>query len=85
MRDLAQEHTEEALNAIIAVMNDSEAPAAARVTAAALILDRGYGKPAQSQEITVKQVLSFEELEAKALTVMNRLKLSGGPIIDHEK
>ena len=85
LRELAREHTEEALQAIIAVMNDPEAPAAARVAAAGLIWDRGYGKAVQSQEITVRQILSIEELEAKARAVMDRIRFSGGTVIDHEK
>lgn len=49
LSDMAKSHTEAALNALveIATMGQSES---ARVSAASAILDRGYGKPAQSLE-----------------------------------
>ena len=49
--DLAQEYTEEALQTLRAIMLNSEDDRA-RVMAADKILDRGYGKPAQSVEVT---------------------------------
>jgi hypothetical protein len=36
--------------ALVVVMNDSAAPAAARVSAANALLDRGHGKPRQALE-----------------------------------
>ena len=47
---LARVHTPEALAALIGVMNDPAAPAAARVSAASAVLDRGHGKPRQALE-----------------------------------
>ncbi len=47
IRSLARGHTETAINVLVGVMNQSEAPPAARVAAANSILDRGWGKPAQ--------------------------------------
>jgi hypothetical protein len=47
IRSLARSHTEAAMNALLGVMNQSDAPPAARVSAATAILDRGWGKPAQ--------------------------------------
>jgi hypothetical protein len=44
---LARSHTESAINCLVGIMNQSEAPPAARVSAASAILDRGWGKPAQ--------------------------------------
>jgi CubicO group peptidase (beta-lactamase class C family) len=44
---LARSHTETAINCLVGIMNQSEAPPAARVSAASAILDRGWGKPAQ--------------------------------------
>lgn len=46
LRELAQQHTEAAVNTLIRVMNDVHAPTASQVTAANAILDRGWGKPA---------------------------------------
>ena len=47
---LARVHTPEALAALVLVMNDPEEPAAARVSAANSLLDRGHGKPRQALE-----------------------------------
>lgn len=51
---LAREYTEEALSALVSVMRDEEAPAAAIVSAVNAILDRGWGKPTQGVELTGK-------------------------------
>lgn len=50
IRSLARAHTETALNVLAGIMNQSEAPAAARVQAAQALLDRGWGKPSQPVE-----------------------------------
>jgi hypothetical protein len=50
LRALAREHTRAAVEAIIAVMGDSSAPASARVSAASEVLDRGWGRATQSVE-----------------------------------
>lgn len=50
----AKEHAEAALATLAEIMADSEAPHSARVSAANAILDRGYGKPHQSQGVKVE-------------------------------
>jgi len=47
IRDAAREYTHDALLTLAAVMADDAQPAAARVSAANALLDRGYGKPSQ--------------------------------------
>jgi hypothetical protein len=49
IRSLARSHTDSALKVLQCVMNQPEAPPAARVAAAQALLDRGWGKPAQAQ------------------------------------
>jgi hypothetical protein len=44
---LARGHTETALNVLAGIMNETQAPHAARVSAATALLDRGWGKPRQ--------------------------------------
>lgn len=51
VKELAREHTVEAVEALAKIMLDEKAPAAARVTAANAILDRAYGKPPQAIEV----------------------------------
>lgn len=46
IREAAREYTDEALNTLVKVMASDDEPAAARVSAANSILDRGYGKAA---------------------------------------
>ena len=52
--DMAKDHAERALSILVQIASDDEAPAAARVSAANAILDRGYGKPPQALEHTGK-------------------------------
>lgn len=49
---LAQEKTESALEVLMQIMQDPEKPAASRVSAAVALLDRGYGRPAQSVQLS---------------------------------
>lgn len=53
LAELAREHTSTALQVLVQVAQASESDAA-RVSAANAILDRGYGKPIQTSEITGK-------------------------------
>jgi hypothetical protein len=50
IRSLARSHTRTALNALVGILRSKDATAAARVSAANAILDRGWGKAAQSLE-----------------------------------
>ena len=45
--ELAREWAEDAVGALATIMQDGAAPAAARVSAATAILDRGFGRPVQ--------------------------------------
>ena len=45
MRDIAREHTEEAIETLAAIMRDEVAPAAARISACTELLNRGHGRP----------------------------------------
>lgn len=47
MRELARQHTEDAIRTLAAIMLDGEQPARARVAAAEALLDRGWGRPEQ--------------------------------------
>lgn len=55
LADMAKDHAEAALRTLVEIAADSEAPHAARVSAANAILDRGYGKPPQALEHTGKE------------------------------
>ncbi len=46
--------TVEAVDALVAIMRDRKAPAAARIQAATAILDRAWGKPKAQTKATVE-------------------------------
>lgn len=50
IRSIARSHTRTAINALVGVMKAKDATPAARVSAAAAILDRGWGRPVQALE-----------------------------------
>jgi len=53
LEQLAQDHTEAALQVLVEVMKHGQSDAA-RVSAANALLDRGYGKPRQGLDHSVK-------------------------------
>ena len=50
IRSLARSHTRTAINVLVGIMRSKDATAAARVSAANAILDRGWGKATQAIE-----------------------------------
>jgi hypothetical protein len=53
LRSLARTYTREAMMAIAAIMRTESNPAAARLTAAGMLLDRGWGKSSETHHIDV--------------------------------
>ena len=47
VRELAREHTGEAIKTLVSIMTNTKSAPAARVSAANALLDRGYGRPAR--------------------------------------
>jgi hypothetical protein len=66
VQELARQQSPEAINTLVAIMQNDKAPPAARVAAANALLDRGYGKPTQPITQTLAKIdpsaLSDEEL-----------------------
>ncbi|HET6606384.1 MAG TPA: hypothetical protein VFG62_06935 [Rhodopila sp.] len=58
----AREYAPAAFEALLAVMNDSEAPHQARVQAAIAIHDRAFGRPQQAIELDLSADESVAEL-----------------------
>lgn len=50
IRSLARSHSRTAINVLVGIMRSNDATAAARVSAANAILDRGWGKASQPHE-----------------------------------
>ena len=66
--ELAREHTTNAIEKLVEIINNPKANAQARVKAIEVLLDRGYGRPAQALDVTGmgSQVLSFTLVAGKA-------------------
>jgi hypothetical protein len=63
----ARKHTDLAITTLVGIAKNGKQPAAARVSAAKEILDRGWGKPKQSVDLTGSlnvAALNNEELDA---------------------
>lgn len=72
LREMAREHTEKALGAYLAALNDDEAGHAVKVQAATALLDRGWGKPTQpiagdDQAPPVSVALDMKKLSVETL------------------
>lgn len=52
VRELARQHTAEAIQTLAMVMRDPDQPGRARVAAAEALLDRGWGRPPQATEVS---------------------------------
>ena len=53
VRDLAREHADEAVQVLASIMRDADTPAAARISAAAEILNRGFGRPVDQKAMVL--------------------------------
>src|SRR3712207_4507150 len=72
LRELARAHTQTALDTLIRVMQDESAPASARVSAAAHLLDRGHGRP----ELRGRIEHSISDLGERLLRAEQRRRLA---------
>jgi len=70
---LAREHTVEALNTLVKIMNDKKAPPASRVLAASNILDRGHGKAPQTINVRQLEDMTPEELTDELNAILDGL------------
>jgi hypothetical protein len=66
VRELARLHAPEAIAALVEIMTEGKSEAA-RVSAAVALLDRGYGKPAQTIDAPVKSVREMTDAELMAI------------------
>ena len=80
LKELAQVHTESAIDALAGLCNDGAQPGMVRVSAACALLDRGHGRPTQSVELEVSTPFNQAEkdaLESDLRTSYESLKASG--------
>ena len=86
IRSLARSYCPSALNVLRGIMENKTCPASARVAAATALIDRGYGKPHQTSEVTVnKRVsdMSDEEIIAR-IDELRRAGTADGPATTEE-
>jgi hypothetical protein len=69
--DIARKHTVTAVNALARIAKDPEQDPRARVAAAQVILDRGYGKATEKVDVSLTTVPT-EELERQVLEQLER-------------
>lgn len=75
LAEKAKEHAEAALKTLVDIATDKSKPAAARVSAATSLLDRGYGKPPQSID---------HSSEDGTMTPPTRIELVAAPLTPNE-
>ena len=66
VQEVARQYTVEAISTLAAIMRNTKAPPAARVTASNSILDRGFGRPPQALSTTIS-ARSVEEMTDEEL------------------
>lgn len=64
---LAREYTAEAIETLIEIMEDDDAPKAARARAAEILLDRGWGKAPQTINVRSNPLEEMSEDEQHSL------------------
>jgi hypothetical protein len=69
VQDLARQHSSEAIETLAAIMRDKKAPHAARALASNAILDRAYGRPAQTVNANVASRPAHELSDAELLAI----------------
>lgn len=62
VRELARQHTDDAIQTLAEVMNNAQENSRARVAAAEALLDRGWGRPDSSVNVSSKVDLTHEEI-----------------------
>jgi Family of unknown function (DUF5681) len=62
IQELARAHTPSAIKTLVGIMENEQSPPAARVAAAAHLLDRAYGRPPQGLEHSGNVGLTLEQL-----------------------
>lgn len=75
IRDLARAHTEAAIDTLAEIMQDPDAHAAARISAASELLNRGYGRPVDSRVLLSMSAQIDRPVSAKDLSTREIIDL----------
>ena len=71
LTEMAREHTDKALGALVGVIDDDEAPHSAKVSAASTLLDRGWGRAPQA--VVVDANITDESTTSQAAGLLDAL------------
>lgn len=63
VKEAAQAFTKDAIETLASIMRGTDQPAAARVAAAGVLLDRGHGKSKQEVDVAVDGGLTIEVVQ----------------------
>jgi len=74
VEEVAREHTPLAMQTLAEICRNQKAPAAARVSAAAHLLDRGWGKP--KQDVTLNGTVDVRSLSDAELDATVKAELA---------
>ena len=80
---LAREYTEDAVECLVEIIRDKDAPHAARASASLGLLDRGWGRPAQSLTLMgdaanpIQHALSYDHMSDEQLRVLSSIRIVG--------
>lgn len=88
IRSMARTHTETCIRVLVHIASESSAPHSARVAAAQVLLDRGWGKPLQQHEIGAVgdfDRMSDDELRALLMQEVAALGLITPLVIEHDE
>ncbi len=86
IRDIARQHTETAINTLVKIMSDSDATPSSRVGAAVALLDRAWGRPAQTIEASINpganQAAMEMALGGPALALLDKMRGNTTPSLE---
>ena len=85
LRELAMGHADDAIATLVNLMSDAETPAAARVSASKELLERGFGKPSNTIQMTLKTPLSAMSPKEALETITDQVTESAISVDDGAK
>ncbi len=80
LRDLCRAQTDKAIGALLAIINNEDAPPSSRVAAAQEILNRGWGRPT----VTVEANVAVQATHLLHLEALKRINERARETIEHD-
>lgn len=80
IRSLARSHTDSAIKVLSGIMQQKDAPPAARVSAAQALLDRGWGKPDATLFVQHKRAAEMSDDELQHIAAGSGEDATSAPV-----